>query len=196
MVIATMRAMVKQRISLGLVLLTATSMFAAANCDNGDSVVSVNVSYDMTAMDVQTAVSKLQVTISPKSGGTPVMTDIDITRDTDGGITNTAYKRVTVNGLSGMADVTVVALDGSGTNLLSASTTVDLREHGAVAAFVKFARTPPAMPDAGTTGSGGSEGSGGTTGSGGANGGAGGEGGNTMAATQNGSGGNRGTGGA
>jgi len=189
-----MRAMVKQRLSLGLVLLTATSMFGAANCDNGDTVVSVNVSYDMTAMDVQTAVSKLHVTIAPKSGGGGVMTYIDVTRDSDGGITNASYTRLTVNGLSGMADVTVDALDKDGNTLLTEMTTVEVREHGAVAAFVKFARTPPPTPDAGAA-SGGTSGSGGTTGSGGTAG-SGGEGGNTMAATQNGSGGNRGTGGA
>jgi len=186
--------MVKQRLSLGLVLLTATSMFGAANCDNGDTVVSVNVSYDMSAMDVQTAVSKLHITISPQSGGGGVMTFIDIMRDSDGGITNANYTRLTVNGLSGMADVKVEAVDGSGNTLLSEMTTVELREHGAVAAFIKFARPPASTPDAGastggTTGSGGTTSTGGTTGSGG-------EGGNTMAATQGGSGGNRGTGGA
>ena len=211
--------MVKQRLSLGLVLLTATSMFAAANCDNGDTVVSVNVSYDSaTASDVQSSVKTLHITISPKSGGSPVSTDIDIDRDSDGGITNPAYKRVTVNGLSGMVDVTVDAKDSGGMTLLTETVTETLVEHGAVAAFVKFARMPAAMPDAGTgsggatatggtTGSGGAEGTGGANGSGGAEAsggageaggakGSGGSAGNTMAATQSSSGGNRGTGGA
>lgn len=161
----------KQRLSLGLVLLTATSMSVAANCDNGDTVVSVNVSYDSTAMDVQSAVAKLHIIISPKSGGgSPVTADVQINRDSDGGITNAAYKRVTVNGLSGMADVEVDAQDTGGSTLLSDSETVSLAEHGAVAVFIKFARvvaTPDASTDDAATGSGGTTGSGGETGSGG-----------------------------
>jgi len=207
-----MRAMVKQRLSLGLVLLTAMSMFAAANCDNGDAVVSVNFGYDSTAMDVQMSVASMHITISPKSGGGNAVTaDVDVTHDDAGAITSAVYKRVVVNGLSGMVDVTVDAKSSGGSTLLTASTTVQLVEHGAVAAFVKFARVATPEPDAGTdageatggtTGSGGTSGSGGTTGSGGAaeTGGAVGSGGTASggmtAAGPAGSGGNRGTGGA
>jgi len=92
-----MRAMVKQRLSVGLVLLTAMSIFAAADCDNGDTVVSVNVSYDSTAMDVQTGVASLHITISPQSGGgSDVTADLDVTHDDAGTITSATYKRVTV----------------------------------------------------------------------------------------------------
>src|SRR4051812_31274947 len=112
-VMATMRAMVKQRLSIGLVLLTA--MFAAANCDSGDTVVSVNVSYDSTAMDVQKAVSSLDITVKPKSGaGTPQTATVTIMRDTTGAITTPVYKRITVNGWSGEVEVTVAAHDAGG----------------------------------------------------------------------------------
>lgn len=162
-----MRAMVKQRLGFGLVFLTA--LFAAADCDNGDTVVAVNVSYDSTAMDVQSGASSLHITVSPHAGGqTPVTADVQLMRDDAGAITTLAYKRVTVNGWSGMVDVTVEARDSGGSTLLSAMTTADLVEHGAVAAYVNFARM---MPDAGdTSGSGGSEGggTGGDSGSGGA----------------------------
>jgi uncharacterized membrane protein YgcG len=173
-----MRAMVKQRLSIGLVLLTA--MFAAANCDSGDTVVSVNVSYDSTAMDVQKAVSSLDITVKPKSGaGTPQTATVTIMRDTTGAITTPVYKRITVNGWSGEVEVTVAAHDAGGATLLSDSTTVELNEHGAVAAFVKFKRVTPdagAPSDGGVdlpssgAGSGGSTGSGGGSGSGGASG--------------------------
>jgi len=174
-----MRAMVKQRLSIGLVLLTA--MFAAANCDSGDTVVSVNVSYDSTAMDVQKAVSSLEITVKPKSGsGNPQTATVTIMRDTTGAITSPVYKRITVNGWSGQVDVTVDARGAGDATLLSASTTVELNEHGAVAAFVKFARVTT-TPDAGVDlpsaeGSGGSTGSGGGNGSGGGGGSGGGSG--------------------
>jgi len=170
--------MVKQRFSIGLVLLTAT--FAAANCNSGDTVVSVNVSYDSTAMDVQKAVSSLQIVVKPKSGGgSPVTTTVPIMRDDAGVITTPVYRRITINGWTGPTEVTVDARDGDKV-LLSASTTVQVEEHEAVAAFVRFAVV---MPDAGapadagadavdagsggTTGSGGSDGSGGASGAGG-----------------------------
>jgi uncharacterized membrane protein YgcG len=180
LVMATMRAMVKQRLSIGLVLLTAT--FAAANCNSGDTVVSVNVSYDSTAMDVQMAVSSLQIVVKPKSGGgSPVMTTVPIMRDDAGAITTPVFKRITVNGWSGPADVTVDARGSGDSPLLSATTTVQVDEHEAVAAFVRFARVMPdaGAPDAsadaadaggsgGTTGgSGGTDGSGGASGAGG-----------------------------
>ena len=163
---ATMRAMVKQRLSIGLVLMTA--MFAAANCDSGDTLVSVNVSYDSTAMDVQKAASSLEIVIKPKSGsGSPSMTSVTLMRDSTGAITTPSYTRITVNGWTGLVDVSVDARDGSGSSLLTATTTAELSEHGAVVANVKFTRTAPVTTDAGTdvpvTG-----GSGGMTGSGGA----------------------------
>jgi len=181
------------------------SMFAAANCDNGDTVVSVNFGYDSTAMDVQMNAASMHITITPHSGGGRAVTaDADVNHDDAGAITSAVYKRVTVNGLSGMVDVTVDAKDSGSSTLLTASTTVELVQHGAVAAFVKFARaaTPDAGADAGeatggTTGSGGAGGSGGAVGSGGAGetGGAVGSGGTTSAGGVKGSGGSTGSGG-
>lgn len=167
-----MRAMVKKRFSMGVVLLTA--MFAAANCDSGDTVVSVNVSFDASAMDVQAAASSLRITITPRSGHAPDPTDVPLMRTDAGAITTPTYKRITVNGASGSVDVTVDARDGSGATLLSASTTADLVEHGAVAAFVKFARvTPDAGADDASSGDGGSAGTDAAAGTGGASGGTG-----------------------
>ena len=163
--------MVKQRFSIGLVLLTAT--FAAANCNSGDTVVSVNVSYDSTAMDVQKAVSSLQIVVKPKSGGgSPVTTTVPIMRDDAGVITTPVYRRITINGWTGPTEVTVDARDGDKV-LLSASTTVQVEEHEAVAAFVRFAVV---MPDAGAPADAGADaadagGSGGTTGGSGGSGG-------------------------
>ena len=168
-----MRAMLKPRLSMAVVLAAGT--LAVSSCSSGDTIVSLNYSFDdATAGDVKISVTKLHVDIGAASGGS-VQTDVDISHDSDGGITSASYKRITVNGLSGKATIIVTAL-GSGDKelLIPKATTPDnapvtIVEHEVTAAFVKFARTP--TPDAGTemdaAGSGGSTGSGGSEGSGG-----------------------------
>lgn len=182
----TIRAMLKTRISMALVL--AAGSLATWSCDSGDTIVSVNYSFDdATASDAKMHVASLHIEIKPHSGN-EVTTDVPIMHDADSGaITTASYKRVMVNGMSGPATVIVIARDSGGADLMKAAPAdpaligpdplnpkdleVDVVAHGAIAAFVKFAKPMPAPSDGGASdasGSGGNAaGSGGATGSGG-----------------------------
>jgi uncharacterized membrane protein YgcG len=174
--------MLKTRLSMAVVLAAGT--LALWSCESGDTIVSVNYGFDdATAADVKMNVASLHITIKPSSGS-EVTNDYPLMRDADSGaITSASYRRVTVNGMSGRATVTVIARDSGGSELMRARPTdpalvgpdpanpkdleVDVVAHSAVAAFVKFAK-PVVMTDAAASDSGGSGGSG--TGSGGADG--------------------------
>lgn len=161
-----MRAMLKPRLSMAVVL--AAGSLAISSCESGDTIVSVNYSFDdATAADVKMNVNKLHIEISAASGGS-VQTDVDIVRDMDSGtITTASYKRIKTDGLSGKGTLTVTALDSSNGELMKVMNGDDapftIVSHEVTSAYVKFAK-PPMMPPAG---SGGSSGSGGSTGSGG-----------------------------
>src|SRR6185436_267426 len=146
-----MRAMLKPRLSMAVVLAAGTLAFSS--CESGDTIVSVNYSFDdATAGDVKMNVAKLHINISAASGS-PVQADVDITRDSDGGITNASYKRVKVDGLSGKATVTITAKDSGGGDLMTAmnkdDAPVTIVAHEVTAAVVKFAKDPVVLPDAG-----------------------------------------------
>jgi len=180
--------MLKTRLSMALVL--ATSTLFGASCDSGDTIVAVNYSFDdATAASAKMNAASLHITIKPASGS-EVTDDVPLMHDADSGaITTASYRRVKVNGMSGPATVTVVARDSGGAELMKAIPAdpaligdpanpkdyleIDVDAHGAVAAFVTFAKpvvpTPDAGgPDADSSGSGGSaSSSGGSSGSGG-----------------------------
>ena len=61
----------------------------------------------------------------------------------DGSIIASFFRRIKLNGLTGKVNVTVDALDSSGTAYLSAMTTADLVENSAVAARVELKVPPP-----------------------------------------------------
>jgi len=185
--------MLKTRLSMALVL--ATSTLFGASCDSGDTIVAVNYSFDdATAASAKMNAASLHITIKPASGS-EVTDDVPIMHDADSGaITTASYRRVKVNGMSGKATVTVVAKDSSGAELMKAipadpalvgdpahpnDLEIEVDAHGAVAAFVTFAKPVVPMPDAGASeaGASGSGGSGGADGSGSGGSGSGGSGG-------------------
>jgi hypothetical protein len=109
--------------------------------------------------------ANLRVTVT--SNGDPV-TETFAPDLVDGAIIASFFRRITLNGRSGEVNVTVDALDASGTAYLSAMTTAELVEHGAVAARVELMKAKPPEPDGGTpSGGGGSGGAGGSSGPGG-----------------------------
>jgi uncharacterized membrane protein YgcG len=175
--------MLKPRLSMAVVL--AAGSLAISSCASGDTIVSVNYSFDdATAGDVKMKVAKLHIEISAASGGS-VQTDVDIMRDLDAGtITTASYKRVKADGLSGEGKLTVTALDSGGGELMKVMNVDDkvpfnapftIESHEVTSAYVKFAKPAMPMGSGGSSGSGGStegsggstEGSGGSTGSGG-----------------------------
>jgi len=161
--------MLKTRLSVALVL--ATSTLFGASCDNGDTIVAVNYSFDdATAASAKMNAASLHITIKPASGS-EVTDDVAIMHDADSGaITTASYRRVKVNGMSGRATVTVVARDSGGAELMKAipadpaligpdpanpkDLEIEVDAHGAVAAFVTFAKPVVVTPDAGAGGSG------------------------------------------
>jgi Carbohydrate binding domain len=155
----------------------AAALSQTPACSNGDTVLALTI--NSTQPDAGGPAS-LRVTVTPASGS-PV-TETFAPELIDGAIIASFFRRITLNGLKGTVSVTVDALDGSGNAYLSAMTTADLVDKGAVAARVELKTPPTPQPDAGTPdgggGTGGSGGSGGGTGgSGGSGGGSGGRGG-------------------
>ncbi|HEY8925260.1 MAG TPA: hypothetical protein VIU64_12820 [Polyangia bacterium] len=176
--------MLKTRLSMALVL--ATSTLFGASCDSGDTIVAVNYSFDdATAASAKMNAASLHITIKPASGS-EVTDDVAIMHDADSGaITTASYRRVKVNGMSGKATVTVVAKDSSGAELMKAipadpalvgdpahpnDLEIEVDAHGAVAAFVTFAKPVVPMPDAGASEAGASGSGGSASGSGGSGG--------------------------
>jgi len=161
--------MLKTRLSIALVL--ATSTLFGSSCDSGDTIVAVNYSFDdATAASAKMNAASLHITIKPASGS-EVTDDVTIMHDADSGaITTASYRRVKVNGMSGRATVTVVARDSGGAELMKAipadpaligpdpaspkDLEIEVDAHGAVAAFVTFAKPVVVTPDAGADGSG------------------------------------------
>jgi len=153
----------------------AAALSQTPACSNGDTVLALTI--NSTQPDAG-GPANLRVTVTPTSGS-PV-TETFAPELIDGAIIASFFRRITLNGLKGTVSVAVDALDGSGNAYLSAMTTADLVDKGAVAARVDLKTPPTTEPDAGTPsdGGGGSGGSGGgSAGSGGSGGGAGGRGG-------------------
>jgi len=143
-------------------------------CSNGDTVLALTINSNQADVG---GPANLRVTVTPRSGS-PV-TETFAPDLTDGAIIASFFRRITLNGLTGEVSVTVDALDSSGTAYLSAMTTADLVEKGAVAARVELKAAPTPQPDAGMPsddggagagGAGGAGGSGGSSGSGGSGG--------------------------
>lgn len=131
------------------VLAAALSPTLGCSSDR-DTVLALTI--NSTQADVG-APANLRVTVTPTSGS-PV-TETFAPDVVDGAIVMSFFRRLTLNGLSGSVTVTVEALDGSGSAYLTAMTTADLVENGAVAARVELKNAPPPQPDAGTTADGG-----------------------------------------
>jgi len=153
----------------------AAALSQTPACSNGDTVLALTINSNQADVG---APANLRVTVTPKSGSP--MTQMFAPDLVDGAILASFFRRITLNGFTGEVTVTVDALDASGSAYLSAMTTADLVDKGAVAARVEL--KVPSAPDGGTpsddggSGTGGSGASGGGGGSGGS-GGAGGSGG-------------------
>jgi hypothetical protein len=160
--------------SVHVTSLLLSAAFAAAilqtpACSNGDTVLALTINSNQADVG---GPANLRVTVTPMSGS-PV-TEMFAPDLVDGAIIASFFRRINLNGRTGEVHVTVDALDGSGSTYLSAMTTADLVEHGAVAARVELKVPPPPEADAGTPADGGAAGAGGSGG-----GGAGGSGGGT-----------------
>jgi hypothetical protein len=154
----------------------AAAILQTPACSNGDTVLALTI--NSTQMDVG-GPANLRVTVTPTSGAPVIETFApDLI---DGEIIASFFRRITLNGLKGEVSVTVDALDASGTAYLSAMTTAELVDKGAVAARVELKTPPPPQPDAGTPSDGGGAGAGGAGGGSGGSGGGGSGGGNPSA---------------
>ena len=160
-----------RRVQVTSLLLSAALAAAISQtlaCSNGDTVLALTINSNQTDVG---GPANLKVTITPTSGAPAAET---FTPDlVDGAIITSFFRRYTLNGRTGKVNVAVDALDAAGSPYLSATTTADLVEHGAVAARVEL--KVPTPPDGGTpSGGGGAGGVGGAGGGGGSGGGSGG----------------------
>jgi hypothetical protein len=144
----------------------AAAISQAPACSNGDTVLALTI--NSTQPDAG-APANLRVTVTPMSGS-PV-TEMFAPALADGAIIASFFRRITLNGLTGKVNVSVDAINSSGDTYLTATTTADLVENGAVAARVELKVQPPdqdaGTPPDGAAGTGGSGGGGGTGGAGG-----------------------------
>jgi len=131
--------------------LAAAMLQTPACSSSGDTVVALTINSNQ--MDVG-GPANLRVTITATSGS-PV-TETFAPDLVDGQIVMSFFRRITVNGLGGNVRITVDALDAAGSVYLSAMTTADLVDHGAVAARVDL-KTPVPEADAGTMSDGGAD---------------------------------------
>ena len=148
--------------SLLLSAALAAAILQTPACSNGDTVLALTINSNQTDVG---GPANLRVTVTPTSGA-PV-TEMFAPDLVDGAIITSFFRRITLNGLTGKVNVTVDALDGSGNAYLSAMTTADLVENGAVAARVDLKTPPPPEADAGTPSDGGAAGAGGAVAAGG-----------------------------
>jgi hypothetical protein len=143
----------------------AAAVSPAPACSTHDTVLALTINSEQA--DVGGPAS-LRVTVTPTSG--LGMTETFAPELVDGTIIMSFFRRITLNGLSGKVTVTVDAINSSGSTYLSAMTTAELIENGAVAARVELKTPVTTTPDGGTPPEGGHGGSG----AGGAGGGSGG----------------------
>jgi hypothetical protein len=168
--------------SLSFFAAIAAAIAQTPACSNGDTVLALTINSNQADVG---APANLRVTVAPMSGS--AVTETFAPDLVDGSILASFFRRIKLNGLTGKVDVTVDAIDSAGNAYLSAMTTADLVENGAVAARVELKVAPTPEPDAGTPpdGGGGTGGSGGggTGGSGGGGSGGGGTGGSGAGGT-------------
>jgi len=149
-----------QVISLLLSATLAAVLSQTAACSNGDTILALTISSKQADVG---APANLRITVTPTSGA--AVTEMFAPELVDGAIVASFFRRIKLDGLTGKVDVTVDAINASGSTYLSAMTTSELREHGAVAAQVEL--QVPATPDGGTPADGGGGGAGGEGGAGG-----------------------------
>jgi hypothetical protein len=146
-------------------LLLSAALAAAISqtpaCSNGDTVLALTINSNQTDVG---APANLRITVAPMAGS--AVTEMFTPDLVDGAILASFFRRIKLNGLSGKVGVTVDAIDSSGSAYLSATTTADLIENGAVAARVDLKVQPPPEPDAGMPPDGGGAGAGGSGGGG------------------------------
>jgi hypothetical protein len=128
-------------------------------CSSHDTVLALTINSNQADVG---GPAKLRVTVTPPSG--LGMTETFAPELVDGTIVMSFFRRITLNGLSGKVSVTVDALNGSDSVYLSATTTADLIENGAVAARVELETPVTPQPDGGTSSAGGHAGAGAGTG--------------------------------
>ncbi len=148
--------------SLLLSAALAAAILQTPACSNGDTVLALTINSNQADVG---APANLRVTITPTSGSP--LTEMFAPDVVDGAIVASFFRRIKLNGRTGKVNVTVDAIDSSGSAYLGAMTTADLVENGAVAARVELKVPPPPDADAGTPSDGGAAGSGGSGGSGG-----------------------------
>jgi hypothetical protein len=149
--------------SLLLSVAVAAAISQAPACSNGDTVLALTINSNQADVG---APANLHVTVTPTSG--PPVPDTFTPELVDGAIVASFFRRIKLNGLSGKVDITVDAMNASGSVYLSAMTTADLVENGAVAARVDLKVPTAPKPDGGTpSDGGGGSGGGGAGGSGG-----------------------------
>jgi hypothetical protein len=165
-----MRTMLNTRISIAACALTVASTLSG--CSSGDTILALTIT---SASNVGT-VAELRVTVS-RAPAAPIVTTFAPDADDAGVISGSFFRRINLGGWKGGdANVLVEALDKGGAVFLTATTTVDVREHGAAAGMVHLTRD---VPDGGTGagGAGGGDAGAGTDAGAGASGGGGGAGG-------------------
>jgi hypothetical protein len=150
-------------------LLLSAALAAAISqtpaCSNGDTVLALTINSNQADVG---APANLRVTVNPMSGMS--VTEMFAPELVDGAILSSFFRRIKLNGLTGEVTVTVDAIDTAGSAYLSAMTTADLVENGAVAARVELKVPVTTQPDGGTPSDGGGAGAGGSGGGGGAGG--------------------------
>jgi hypothetical protein len=147
--------------SLVLCAALAAAIAQTPACSNGDTVLALTINSNQADVG---APANLRVTVTPMSGS-PV-TEMFVPDVVDGAILASFFRRLKLNGLTGEVNVTVDAINSSGSAYLSAMTTADLIANGAVAARVEL-KVQTTEPDAGTPSDGGGGGAGGSGGTGG-----------------------------
>jgi hypothetical protein len=124
--------------------LVAATFVAPACSSDRDTILALTINSNQEDVG---GPAQLRITVTPQTGQ-PVV-DTLMPTVLDGSIQMSIVHRLTLNGLSGTVTVLVEALDGSGTAYLSATTTADLIDKGAVAARIELKVMEP-DPDAGT----------------------------------------------
>jgi hypothetical protein len=150
----TMRAMrhlAKLPCMAALAFLTGMGAFSACSSDD-KTVVALTISSDDTIGIVD------QILVTVTSDKPMVTKTVAPNKNPDSGvIAPSFFTRLELDGLSGTVTVKVDAMGPGGASIATASTEVELRDHGAVAARVNLTtKKPPA--DAGAPADGGADG--------------------------------------
>jgi len=137
----------------------AAAILQTPACSSRDTVLALTINSDQAEVG---GPASLRVTVTPMSG--TGMVETFAPELVDGTILMSFFRRIKLNGLTGTVNVTVEAINAAGSTYLSAMTTADLVENGAVAARVDLKTAPTPRPDGGTPADGGGAGAGGAGG--------------------------------